>query len=167
MFNSDPGSVSATSYASVVEGNAYHDAHLYGSAWSSAKTDTKERALMMATRILDERVNWVGRKATDAQALRWPRSSVVDADGYTVSSTVVPVTIKNAVIEFARLLIDTDTTAARDDEGVKSMKLDSLAIEYDKTDQKNAIPQTVREMVADYGVAPARGGVKFMDVIRA
>jgi hypothetical protein len=48
------GKVDANSYADVTDGDAYHDGHLYASAWTAAATANKEKALVMATRL------WVG-----------------------------------------------------------------------------------------------------------
>ena len=88
---------SADSYATVAEGDTYHDNHLYATDWTGATTANKEKALKMATRILDEKIDWSGTKTTDSQALAWGRSDVLD-DGYSVSSTIVPEPVKNATI---------------------------------------------------------------------
>jgi hypothetical protein len=42
----------ANSYASAVDGEAYHSGHCYASAWTVATTANKEKALGMATRLI-------------------------------------------------------------------------------------------------------------------
>ena len=45
------GKSDANSYASVADADAYHEGHLYASAWTGATTADKEKALVMATRL--------------------------------------------------------------------------------------------------------------------
>ena len=44
-------------------------------AWASATTDQKNRALYSATQRID-RERFLGARATDTQALQWPRTGV-------------------------------------------------------------------------------------------
>ena len=44
-------------------------------AWGTATTDQKNRALYTATQRLD-RERYLGARATDTQALQWPRTGV-------------------------------------------------------------------------------------------
>ncbi len=50
-----PGASNANSYCSRADGDAYHEAHLYASAWTGATADQKDAALFWATRLLDEK----------------------------------------------------------------------------------------------------------------
>ena len=77
------GMVDANSYASVADGDAYHDGHLYKSAWSLVDTDKRATALVMATRLIDAEYQFGGVRATIAQALQWPRSDCRDPVGGT------------------------------------------------------------------------------------
>ena len=70
----------ANSYASVAEGDTYHEAHLYATAWTAATPETKEKALLMATRLIDGQYQFHGFRATSTQALQWPRQSCPDPD---------------------------------------------------------------------------------------
>ena len=74
------GKVDANSYASAADGDAYHDGHLYASAWTAATTPNKEKALVMATRLIDGEYQFNGFKRSDAQALQWPRERCDDLD---------------------------------------------------------------------------------------
>ena len=77
------GLVDANSYANVADGDAYHDGHLYKSAWSLVDNDKRATALVMATRLIDAEYQFGGVRATIAQALQWPRSDCRDPDGGT------------------------------------------------------------------------------------
>ncbi len=50
-------------------------------AWASATTDQKNRALYTATQRID-RERFLGARATDTQALQWPRDGVRKPDTY-------------------------------------------------------------------------------------
>jgi len=50
-------------------------------AWGTATTDQKNRALYTATQRLD-RERYLGARATDTQALQWPRTGVRKPDTY-------------------------------------------------------------------------------------
>ena len=64
-------------------------------AWASATTDQKNRALYTATQRLD-RERFLGAKATDTQALQWPRTGVRKPDTYvTTYSTGFPFRISD------------------------------------------------------------------------
>ena len=75
------GKVDANSYASVTDGDAYHDGHLYKADWSLADADKKATALVMATRVIDSEYQFGGIRARLEQALQWPRSDCRDPDG--------------------------------------------------------------------------------------
>ena len=64
------GKSDANSYASVADGDAYHDGHLYATAWTAATTANKEKALVFATRLIDAEFRFKGTKANSTQALQ-------------------------------------------------------------------------------------------------
>ena len=74
------GKVDANSYATAADGDAYHDGHLYATAWTGATLANKEKALVMATRLIDGEYQFNGFKRSDAQALQWPRERCDDPD---------------------------------------------------------------------------------------
>ena len=101
------GKVDANSYANAADGDAYHDGHLYASAWTAASTANKEAALVFATRLIDSQYQFGGVRAHSTQALQWPREGChdPDADGWaggTVPDEVVPKAIVEATCEMAR-----------------------------------------------------------------
>ncbi len=163
-FVVETGSASATanSYASVANGNTYHAAHLYASTWLQATDSQKEKALMWATRLLDEQVVWSGFKRERSQALQWPRNGVTDKAGYIIDSNVIPQVVKDAISELARYLMTSDRTAEADTIGFKRIKAGPVEIEVDKADrdsQKQLVPKHVLEMLYPIGRG-LRGSMK-------
>ena len=152
----ETGSASATanSYASIADGDAYHATHLYASAWHQVGNAQKEKALIWATRLLDEQVSWDGHKLERDQALQWPRNGVIDRGNFLIDSNVIPQIIKDAVSELARYLLTSDRTAESDTIGFKRIKAGSVEIEVDKTDrdsQLRIVPKHIFAMLKPIG----------------
>jgi hypothetical protein len=165
-LDATPNGSSADSYVSVSDADAYHATHLYSTDWTSATTANKEIALKMATRILDEKVDWTGTKGTSAQALAWGRVGVTD-DGYSVSSTIVPQPIKNATAEFARNLISNDLTGDAQGKGLTSLEVGSIKLNFDKTDTAGVLTSIVQEMLRGWGNIHARAKFGTVSVVRS
>jgi hypothetical protein len=146
------GKVDANSYASVADGDAYHDGHLYASAWTAATTANKEKALVFATRLIDAEFRFKGVKANSAQALQWPREECRDPDGADyLASDAVPSAVVNATCELARELLIKDRTAAHAGEGLKYQNVGSTQTGYDKTDTPPVITRVAQAMLAKLG----------------
>jgi len=101
------GSASANSYLTVAEGDGIADLYLGTLNWTSASTDNKGRALIMATRYLDE-LTYIGEKVTTTQALLWPRTDASCGD-WTVTTTEVPQPIRQATFDLAEALLGDST----------------------------------------------------------
>ena len=119
-----PGSASANTYATLVEADAYHDTRLSNSDWTGASEDTKNTALLMGTRLLDNMYDWSGTTVDDTQVLAWPRSGMIDElDRDFIDDTVIPQALKDALAELAFQLIIEDRTLDND---IESQKITSL-----------------------------------------
>ena len=158
------GKTDANAYASAADGDAYHEAHLYASAWTAATTGNKEKALVFATRLIDSECQFDGVKAHATQALQWPREGChdPDADGWnggTVASNVVPKAVVDATCEMARELLVTDRTAAPVGEGLKYENAGTTQTGYDKQDTRPVISQMAQAMLSKFGaVIKSRSG---------
>ena len=111
------GKVDANAYANAADGDAYHEGHLYATAWTAATEGQQAAALVMATRLIDSQFQFGGTRANAVQALQWPREDCRDPDaddwnGGTVASDVVPKSVVEATCEMARELLIADRTAA-------------------------------------------------------
>ena len=157
------GKVDANSYANSADGDAYHDGHLYATAWTGATTAKKEAALVMATRLIDSQFQFDGGKLNEAQALQWPRENChdPDADGWgggTIASNVVPRLVIQATCEMARELIVADRTASPAGEGLKYQNVGTTQTGYDKSDTRPVISRVAQAMLAKYGTLLNRKG---------
>jgi hypothetical protein len=106
------GIANANSYTSVSFSLAHFDNRANPAAWSGAATAVQEAALRQATFYLEDvyGANWRGAKASEAQALSWPRSGVTDGDtGFGYDSDEIPTRLQEAVCELALRVVDGDT----------------------------------------------------------
>jgi len=165
-LDATPNGTTSDSYVSVSDADAYHATHLYSTDWSGATEANKEIALKMATRILDEKVDWSGSRATSTQLLGWGRINVTD-DGQTVESTVIPQAIKNATSEFAKSLLASDTTGDAQGKGLTSLTVGSIELTFDKTDTSGVLPSIVQEMLRGWGTIHARAKFGTVALVRS
>lgn len=153
------GGASANSYCTLVEAELYVSAKLYHDSWDNAENDDKTVALIWATRLLDEQVDWTGIKVSDTQALRWPRYDAWDRDGYEILSTIIPQWLKNATAEFAFHLLLKDRLQTMDDNvaGLTSVTAGSVSVSFDKMDRIDLFPPSVLSIIKDFATN-ATGG---------
>jgi len=145
------GSASANSYLTlsdaqdIVDGMVEDDDSV---AWESASEDQKNRALYTATQRLD-RERFLGARATDTQALQWPRTGVRKPDTYVntyatgfpfrisddyFTDTEIPDQIQRAQLELAVYLKNNvDGIGLSGLEDYKSVSIGSLSVTPDKT----------------------------------
>jgi len=97
------GLTNADSYISLTDANSYVSDHGDPSSWSDATDDEKEEALRLGTQYIDLKYGnrFVGVRGSRDQALDWPRSAVVDVNGYIYDSDEIPTCLKYAVVEAA------------------------------------------------------------------
>jgi hypothetical protein len=187
------GRADANSYASVADGDAYFDAHLYATAWTAATSDRKAQALVMATRLIDSEFQFNGFQAHGEQALQWPRERCPDPDSGPLSVLVlglvgdnfvepdlVPVPVLQATCEMARELLIADRTAAPAGEGITSIHTghtdaagagatgasNNSTTVYNKGDTPAVISRVAQAMLLKYG-APMGGGSGAVRLVRA
>ncbi len=165
----------ANSYATIAEADFYFEKRLHTQTWDNATDEDKAKALMWATRLLDEQVSWSGILVDANQPLAWPRSgfwnrydNLYEGENYEgpiiVSdwSQQIPYWLRDAVSEFALHLLAEDRTLEtnRDLIGLSRIKLDSVEIETDRaqamTLSKPIIPQSVWSIIRPYGRSYSR-----------
>ena len=145
------GDASANSYITLSDAQAIVDGMVEDAdvtAWASATDDQKNRALYTATQRLD-RERFIGAKATNTQALQWPRTGVRRPDTYVntysvgfpfrisedyFSETEIPDQVKRAQVVLAVYLNNNkDGIGLSGLEDFKSVQLGSLNVTPDKT----------------------------------
>ncbi len=178
------GKADANSYANVADSDAYHDGHLYASAWTGATVDRKAAALVMATRLIDSQFQFNGSRTSTSQALQWPRAECRDPDRGLVTLSAllpilsnyvpydtVPVAVVQATCEMARELLVADRTAAAPGEGIDTVTSahathaatgsgsdsTSSTTKYSKGDTRQIVPPLVRSMLSKFGSAASGG----------
>lgn len=126
-----PGAANANSYGSLAEGDAYFEGHPYASGWVSLTTDEKNRQLVHTTRLLDT-MPWKGAAASATQRLRFPRTGLLTANGYTLGSTTVPEELKAAQFEFCSALAAKDLTKTDSirQKGISSIKAGPVSLSF-------------------------------------
>ena len=147
------GKADANAYANAADCDAYHEGHLYATAWVGATAEQKDAALVMATRLIDAEYQFGGVKATFAQALQWPRTECRSPDDEDeLPSNAVPKAVLDATCEQARELLIVDRTAAPEGEGLKYFFDASSQKGYDKDDKRPVISGIAQSLLAKLGV---------------
>ena len=154
------GGASANAYCTLAEAATYHESHPYATVWEDAIDDERNRAIVTATRLLDQHIGWFGWVVNSVQARQWPRVGCITRGGaYPVLSTVVPEDVKRATAELARQLLASDRTADSDVEtqGLTSLTAGSVAMTFDQARVKvKVIPDAVASMIDYLGTVKAR-----------
>jgi len=141
-----PGAANANSYLTLTDADALVDAMVVSTDvqhWGTGNTDSRNRALAAAAQRLD-RERFLGARATDTQALQWPRTGVRKPDTYSsrystgfpftitadyYTATEIPDQIKRAQIELAVYLHNNeDGISLSGLEDYKSLSIGSISI---------------------------------------
>lgn len=103
------GLSTAESFCSIADATSYH-AKYGNEAWLSQPDSEREIHLRRATQFLEAefRGRWKGIRVKTEQALAWPRYDVCDEDEAWVSSSAVPVQVRDATAILA-LISATET----------------------------------------------------------
>ena len=145
------GGASANSYITLTEANTFVEAMISSSdvsKWTTGNDDSRNRALAAAAQRLD-RERFLGARATDTQALQWPRTGVRKPDTYVntyatgfpfrisddyFTDTEIPDQVKRAQIEMAVYLKNNvDGIGLGGLEDFKNVKIGNLDVTPDKT----------------------------------
>lgn len=136
--------MSFATYISVEDADAYF-IDMYGALpaeWAASTFDEKILALRQATRWIDQTFGsrWLGQRTETARSfgIDWPRSGVIDPDGYSVSETTTPNEVRHVCSEAGLLH--------------RKGKLDSIPTDVDST-------ATIREK--SIGAGPVRKSVVY------
>lgn len=170
-----PGASNANSYITTAELTAYIETRLHNSTAVTAAasaTDTAKRALITATRLLDEQIEWEEGWPADweAQALLWPRTGCYLPIGEEIADTDIPAQLKNACAELACYLIDNDALIEQSADGIAEIRAGSIGIRFKEGSgpQRKPIPAVVYQMIACWGsLKYPSGGIRSVGIERA
>lgn len=142
------GVSNANSYLTVAGADDLANLALGTLSWSTATTDNKGRALINATRYLDQ-LEWVGSRASTTQSLAWPREEA-ECGEVSYANNVIPDPIKQATFELAEALLDDNSLFVGTSTGgtelipgipnanLKRARVDVLEVEFNTTQQAEA-----------------------------
>lgn len=134
------GASDANSYLTVAAASDLANAYLGTLAWTDASTDNRGRALIMATRYLDQ-LEWIGSRASTTQALAWPRNDAACGE-LSFAANVIPAPIRQGCFDLAEALLGDATllsgTGAGNEElipgipnsSLKSARVDVIAVDF-------------------------------------
>jgi hypothetical protein len=110
-------------YITIEEAQLYFDTRLHIDSWTAATSVDKDKALIMATRIING-FNYYGDKYSSTQENEFPRGD----------SDTVPTDIKSACVEIAlRLLDDVDPDVEIEASNVQSSAFATIKTTYDRS----------------------------------
>lgn len=129
-------------------------------AWLAADTETQARALVTATRLLDE-LGWPGKRVTDTQALAWPRTDVrrPGPGGLTYDTTMIPAAVVWATARLAIWLLERpagEDPLAASHAGLSSL---SLGSELSLSFEGGAGARSPLALFLDQQIRPRLGGL--------
>lgn len=158
------GAADANSYVTLDEAEAYFETRPNSTAWtSSTDDDKKEASLIMATRLLDARVEWTGLAAGATQALCWPRSGMLNRNGFAISSATLPRELKDAVCELALSLMSDDVSLESEAaaQGLTALTAGPVSLSFKESFETRAVPQHVERMLPSSWIAVPDSGFRF------
>ncbi len=130
--------IGTNSYIDIAEANEYFAGRLHAESWGETSDADKEKALRQATKEID-RLLLKGRKATDVQALAFPR----------YPDTEVPEAVKEACCEIALALLERGNSQRRklQQEGVQSFSLGNMSETYAPGTGRGLLSQEAKELL--------------------
>lgn len=108
------------------------------SAWDGLDAEVKEQSLVRATDFIDNVFQWLGKRRSESQPLRFPRSGLRDYEGAEV--TGIPVGLMQAVCDAALIVSGgAELFHTGDANGdIVSEKIGELAFTYSKPEKGTA-----------------------------
>ena len=177
------GDATCNSYITVAEGTAYADLELGTLGWTTATADERGKAVIAATRYLDQLV-WVGSRVAATQALAWPRSSAVCGEK-SYSTTVIPPEVKYGTFLMAEALLGDPTVMSGNSPTIqgelisgipnadlKRAKLDIMELEFrdaaggsSRVNAISVLPQ-LRDLFGCLCASTPAGGISSFRIVR-
>ena len=156
------GSATANAFVTQAVATQFHLDHpQFGTTaakglWSAATSDEKDAAILWATKLLDRFFIWEGSVVDTIQKLLWPRSGLMDVNGWeSLDTTTIPDQIQWATAELARQLLMSDRTLDSDIEtlGLKLVKAGPIRLDFKEYGvHAKPIPDAVANLIPrDWG----------------
>ncbi len=147
-------SLTANSYVSRADADIYHEGRLNNTDWTGASDAQKEIALVYATTLLDAGYLWKGFKSGFDQRLEWPRSNVIDDNGFILEHDAIPLQLNRATAELAYSLLKSDREAETSNPGsagIEKLKIGPIELQFDSETILERIPSNVTILLKGLG----------------
>lgn len=156
--------VGTNTYQLQADADALLEDDVSTGAWSFLDSDTKDRCLITAFKLLETQT-WQGDKTGgDAQTAQHPRTGLVNCNGDAISDSTTAPDILNAHAQLSYELSQDPSLAGSANTGsnVKKLKAASASIEFfQRTDDEGAptsrFPSRIQELISCY-LAGGTGG---------
>lgn len=144
------GKADAECYISVADADTYFSARA-NATWAALTTGAKEAALRLGCDYMEAVYGprWKGERATETQALSWPRTDVC-ANGVEVASDVVPVEVQRANAELAVRASSGTPLLADQGAQVTQETVGPISVSYAEGARQNTRYAAVDGMLAGY-----------------
>lgn len=146
----DVGAANANSYVTVAEADSYFGDAFGKSLWAPASSDQRSALVITASRTLDQYIEWAGQKATEYQAMEWPRSGVYDRFGKMYDDDVVPTTVKYATFELAYYILENGGLSFSN-QTIDTVKVGSIEVDFTPRSVDSGIPKFIENMIGNLG----------------
>jgi len=148
--DADPSSPVMNCYVDLAYADSYFALKFGAANWAEFDQPVKESLIVSATRQLDV-FEYGGMKVSKTQPLKWPRSNIMDSEGYTLPTIPLPHQLKDATCELAFWYWTEDDRFFTD---VDLKQVQSYEVGPLKVDQKNpsmAFPEYVLDLIESIG----------------
>lgn len=159
------GGASANAYADLSEADAYFEERLETADWDGATSEDKQRALIMATRRIDQET-FEGSKADldpEDQSLEWPRVGADGPNGHVFDNDELPARLKQATYELALVMLGEDFLSDTGLEGFEEVAVGPLSVTPRHAQKGGELPEAVKRLLdpltvgSEHGVRVYRG----------
>lgn len=137
--------VGTNSYVSLADANALAASRLFAERWNAATDDTRTRALITATALLD-RMRWRGRPVAPTQPLAWPRVPDRCPSGYPLA----PETLREITTASVELAVHLLATGRLPGGAAIQMRQLGDALEMHFPVIADELPKHVRRLIEPY-----------------
>jgi len=154
------GIVTANAYATALEVDDILSVNIHSTWPDIAATEIEENLIIWASRILDERVTWKGKKTFETSGMAWPRTGVYDREGILVDDDIVPDAVKIATAILADHLLAGNPEAANSASNMTQLQVDVIMLKFDAHLATERYPVELSFILKGLGYFAGRGGYK-------
>jgi hypothetical protein len=135
-------------YLTVIDADAYFEDRLNTAVWDDTTPENKSASLIQATKAIETN-KFLGARYDTAQKLSFPRSGIY-IDNILIDATIVPQDVKDAVCEYAIVMLQVDHTAPDDLEDFSEVQVGPIQIKTNANKGGNTTPPMVVSLLGKY-----------------